>query len=121
MNPDPEMAVTADRRAYPRSPVVVREARCISGIDVFFGYALNVSRGGMFIATMKRRTPGTEYEIRFSLPGLEQTFRCGARVVWVRSYHHGKQHPPGFGLRFIDLPEEDAVAIETWVRSGEWA
>lgn len=108
-----------DRRAHPRSPIVVREARCICGIDVFFGYALDVSRGGMFISTSKQRKPGEIYEIRFGVPGLERTFECRARVVWARRYHSDSRLSPGFGLQFLDLPEEDARIIDEWIRSVE--
>ena len=107
----------ADRRVNPRSPIVVREARCISGIDVFFGYACNIGRGGVFIATPKKRGVGEVHEIQFVLPGLERTFRCRARVVWLRRYRHDSLDSPGFGLEFIDLPEEDGLAIEAWVQS----
>lgn len=104
-----------DRRAYPRSPVVVREARCISGMEVFFGYAQNVSRSGLFIATSKRRSAGEIYDIQFSLPGGERQFHCKARVVWVRPYSQGSPYPPGFGLQFIDLPDQEAEEIDNWV------
>ncbi|MBI5441252.1 MAG: hypothetical protein HY900_08590, partial [Deltaproteobacteria bacterium] len=50
----------AERRMYPRSPIVIREARCLAGMDVFFGYAVNVSRDGLFISTpaSRKRLPG---------------------------------------------------------------
>ena len=112
-----EYPIEVDRRAHPRSPIVVRETRRISGIDVFFGYAQNISRGGAFIATPKKRMPGETHEIEFTLPGVDQTFLCQARVVWARSYRPGSPHPPGFGLEFIDLPEEDALVIDAWVHS----
>lgn len=105
-----------DRRAHPRSPIVVREARCICGIEVFFGYALDVSRGGLFISTTKRRPIGEIHEIQFSLPDLARTFQCRARVVWNRTYVPDSHRPPGFGLQFVDLPEEDAEQIADWVR-----
>ena len=108
-----------DRRAHPRSPIVVREARCICGIDVFFGYALDVSRGGMFISTTKKRKPGEVYEIRFIVAGLERSFECRARVVWTRNYRPDSRLPPGFGIQFLDLPEEDARTIDEWVRRVE--
>ncbi len=105
----------ADRRAHPRSPVVVREARCIAGMEVFFGYATNISRSGLFISSPRVRSPGEVFEIRFRLPGVERTFSCRARVVWVRPYRHGSPLPPGFGLQFQDLPDEDSRAIDEWV------
>lgn len=109
---------SADQRVHPRSPIVVREARCICGIDVFFGYARNISRGGVFIATPKKRKPGEVYEIQFSLPGVERSFRCRARVVWVRGYRHDSHLQPGFGLQFLDIAEEDAEAIDAWVKAA---
>ncbi len=115
MSDHPE-AAGPDRRAHPRSPIVVREARCICGIDVFFGYALDVSRGGMFLSTTKRRKVGEVYEIRFSIAGLDRTFECRARVVWNRGYQAEPRLSPGFGVQFLDLPEEDARILDEWVR-----
>jgi len=74
-----------DRRTSPRSPIVVREARCIAGMEVFFGCATNVSRSGMFIATPKLRDLNEEYQIQFRLPGSGREIRCRARVVWSRT------------------------------------
>ena len=105
----------ADRRVYPRSPVVVREARCICGMEVFFGYAQNISRSGLFIGTPKHRAPGSVYEIQFRLPGVEGEFRCKAKVVWTRRFQADPRLSPGFGLTFVDLPTEEADRIGEWV------
>lgn len=105
----------ADRRTNPRSPIVVREARCIAGMDVFFGCATNVSRSGIFIATPKLRDLNEEYQIQFRLPGSDHEIRCRARVVWTRHYRHGSPHAPGFGLQFTDLSPEDTAALDGWV------
>ncbi len=115
MTPPPTESQRPERRAHPRSPVVVRQARCIAGMEVFFGYATNVSRGGMFISTPRLRSPGEEVAIRFELPGLDRVFACRARVVWTRPFRPGSPYPPGFGLQFLDLPEEDARRIGEWV------
>jgi uncharacterized protein (TIGR02266 family) len=108
----------ADRRAALRSPIIVREARCIAGMDVFFGYASNISRSGLFISTSvpHKRSAGDVVEIRFTLPGVNRLVACPATVVWTRPYRKDQHHPPGFGLKFLDLPEEDARAIERWVQ-----
>lgn len=105
----------ADRRANPRSQIVVREARCVGGMEVFFGCATNVSRSGMFINTPKLRDLNEEYAIQFRVPGSGREIRCRARVVWARHYHQGSPHAPGFGLQFLDLAPEDAAAIDAWV------
>ncbi len=110
-------ASEANRRIHTRSPILVREARCIAGMDVFFGYALNVSRGGLFVSSSKKRAPGEVFSIQFSLPGNPRTFTCQAEVVWARSYRHDSRLPPGFGLKFLDLPDEEAEYIDEWVGS----
>lgn len=119
MNGEPQRDGGIDRRINPRSPIVVCAARCISGMDVFFGYAVNISRGGAFISTTKYRKPGEVHPIRFTLPGLDRTFECRARVVWLRRYRNDSLLPMGFGLQFLDLPEEDAQAIDDWVGAAE--
>jgi uncharacterized protein (TIGR02266 family) len=82
-------------------------------MEVFFGYAQNISRSGLFIGTTKQRPVGTEYEIQFRLPGLARDFRCMSRVVWVRPFR--PSIPPGFGLEFLGLSEEDKNLIDEWV------
>lgn len=112
-------ASEANRRLHTRRPILVREARCIAGMDVFFGYALNVSRGGLFVSSSKKRTPGEIFTIQFSLPGNPRTFTCQVEVVWTRSYRHGTHQPPGFGVKFLDLPEEEAEYIDEWIASRQ--
>lgn len=107
-----------DRRTSPRSQMVVREARCIAGMEVFFGCATEVSRSGLFIATPKVRDTDQEYEIQFKLPVGGREIRCRARVVWARRYRHDSPDAPGFGLEFIDLSAEDAAAIDAWVEEA---
>ncbi|MBI5017260.1 MAG: PilZ domain-containing protein [Deltaproteobacteria bacterium] len=107
--------IAGERRANPRIPVVVREAQCRVGIDVFFGCAVNVGRGGLFISSVRPRHPGEVHEIQFEVPGLDRIFRCRARVVWSRRYAAKSSRSPGFGLQFLDLPQEDRRALEAWV------
>jgi hypothetical protein len=38
-------------------------------------------------------------------------------VVWQRQFKKKSSFEPGMGLKFIDLPEADAVAIDGWVKS----
>jgi len=73
----------------------------------------------MFVATTKVRLPGSFWEIQFRLPGRDQPFRCRARVVWSRAYRQGHFLSSGFGLQFLDLPEEDGLWIDGWVATSE--
>ena len=107
----------SERRTHPRSPIVVREARCIAGMEVFFGHAANISPGGLFIATSapRKRTVGETVEIQFCLPGSDRAIRCRARVAWIRQYRQGDFATPGFGLQFLDLAPEQRAEIEAWL------
>lgn len=110
---------TPNRRARPRTHIVVQEVRLSFGTDVFFGCALDISRGGLFISAVRKRSPGEVHEIRFRLPGLDHEFACRACVLWVRRFEQGSRVPPGFGLKFLDLPEGEAVLIDRWVAEAE--
>lgn len=109
------MSGPADRRAWPRSPLVVRGAQCLLGKEVFFGCALNVSRGGLFISSVRRRPVGEVCAIRFGLPELPGSFHCQARVVWSRPFAPDSPLSPGFGLEFLDLAEGARQQLEAWV------
>lgn len=121
MDKEPPSSQPDERRARPRSPVVVQETRVIAGADVFFGCALNVSRNGLFISGLRRRSPGEVHEIRFRLPGLDRTFVCRAEVAWTRAFEQGSRLPPGFGLKFLDLSAEDLADLDRWVEAAQAA
>ncbi len=106
----------ANRRAYPRSPVVVRQAKMRDGREVFFGYASNISTSGLFVSSPKPRKPDEVFDIEFTLPGvLDKRFSCKCRVVWSRSYKSEAPYPAGFGVEFIGLSEEDRKYLKSWV------
>jgi uncharacterized protein (TIGR02266 family) len=103
-------------RRASRSPLIVEKIPCGDGQKTLFGYAKNVSRGGLFIATVKPREPGEEFMIELTLPtNPRHTFRCRCEVVWKRLFQRKSSHEPGMGLRFLDLSEVDGYKIDEWV------
>jgi uncharacterized protein (TIGR02266 family) len=99
-----------------RQPLTVLKATNNSGPKTLFGYACNISRSGMLISTINPRKPGSRYEVEFSLPEPANVVaRCECEVVWKRTWAKEDRHRPGMGLRFLDLSEEAAAAIEEWV------
>lgn len=113
----PEYAeVQKNQRCATRSALIVEKIPCGDGHKAFFGYAKNISRGGLFIATVKPRDPGDEFLIEFSLPTKPpQKIRCNCQVVWKRHFHRKDLHEPGMGLRFLDLATPDGDRIDGWV------
>jgi hypothetical protein len=99
-----------------RQPLTVLKATNNGGPKTLFGYACNISRSGMLISTINPRKPGSRYEVEFALPKPANVVaRCECEVVWKRTWAKEDSHRPGMGLRFVDLCEEAAAAIEDWV------
>jgi uncharacterized protein (TIGR02266 family) len=115
---DNQRRVQADRRLNLRKPLIVLQARMEDDTKSFFGYAKNISRGGMFIASVNPKEPGSHFKVEFPLPGPEGVhIACSCEVVWKRSYSPKAIYEPGMGLKFVDLSDDVADAIEKWVHS----
>jgi hypothetical protein len=105
------------RRALP-VPITVLRADSETSPKTFFGYARNLSRSGMLIATTNPREPGTQYRLEILLPEpLNLVAVCNCEVVWQQRYARGRCHEPAMGLRFLDMPPEVADVIENWIRT----
>jgi uncharacterized protein (TIGR02266 family) len=107
-----------DKRCTLRVPLIVEKLPCGDGRKTFFGYARNLSRGGAFIATVNPRDIGEQFDLHLTLPpsaGL--ILRCRCEVVWRRQFEQVGKPEPGMGLRFLDLPQETAAALERWLLS----
>lgn len=116
---DPEYAAEQkNQRLNTRAPLIVEKIPIDDGHKTFFGYAKNISRGGLFIATVNPKEPGEEFTIEITLPTTPQyTFRSRCEVVWKRHFRKKDPHDPGMGLRFVDLDQADAEKIDAWVES----
>lgn len=115
----PEYAVEQkDLRRNLRSPLIVEKIPCGDGYKTFFGYAKNISRGGLFIATVKPRDPGEEFTIELTLPVKPRhIIRCRCEVLWKRHFQKKGPYEPGMGLRFLDLADADGDIIDAWVEA----
>ena len=104
------------QRRTARAPLIVEKVPCGDGVKTLFGYAKNVSRGGLFIATVKPREPGEVFMIEMTLPtNPRHRLRCQCEVVWKRHFQRKENLQPGMGLRFIDLSVADGDKIDEWV------
>ena len=109
-----------DLRQALRAPITVLQADCTDGHKTFFGYAKNLSRSGMMIGTINPREPGSRFWVEFPLPDpVNRVAKCHCEVVWQRRYSREHRYDPGMGLRFLDLPDDVADAIDEWVRELE--
>lgn len=105
-----------NKRCSTRAALIVEKLPCEDGQKTFFGYANNISRGGLFISTVNPREPGEEFIIEFTLTGkTRHTFRCRCTVVWKRHFLKKSPAEPGMGLKFLDLNADDGDKLEAWV------
>lgn len=114
-----ETSPPPDRRRSLRVPLIV--LKVVDGTDrsTLFGYAKQISRSGMFISSISPRRPGERFGIAFEIPDSKATVRCECEVVWNREYKKKSKFEAGYGVKFLDLPETAASAIETWIASQE--
>jgi uncharacterized protein (TIGR02266 family) len=79
------------------------------------GMCLNLSPGGMFIATACPAPAGAEVKLRFMLPGLSDPLSVRAHVVWTRENHPDSNGDAGMGVYFLDPKPSEAALIEVVV------
>ncbi len=117
-SPPEYSAEQKSQRNNLRAPLIVEKIPCEDGQKTFFGYAKNISRGGLFISTVKPREPGEQFTIEIALPTPGKlTFRCLCEVIWKRHFERKSSLEPGMGLKFIDLPTETGDQIDDWVQT----
>ena len=118
MNEEEEPQSQSEKRRYLREPIIVFKVTEDTQHQPLFGYAKNISRGGFFVASINPREPGDIYRISFQIPNTDIIVRCQCEVVWARKYSNSTRIEPGYGVRFTDITEDIAVAIDNWV-SGQ--
>lgn len=107
----------AQKRKHLRSPLIILNIINAGGNKTFFGYGKNISLGGVFIGTVNPRELGDRFRLEIPLPApILKVVQCECEVVWNRQFSKGSSLEPGMGLKFLDMPESDAEAIDRWVR-----
>jgi hypothetical protein len=103
------------KRRVRRSPVIVFKVEEENDRGHLVGYAKNISGSGLFIISINPRTPGEQFSISFQIPDTQISVRCRCKIVWIRKNDPEIKQDPGYGVRFLDIPEEAAQAIDVWV------
>ncbi|OAG27323.1 TIGR02266 family protein [Thermodesulfatator autotrophicus] len=83
---------------------------------LFNEFAENLSEGGIFIKTENPLDVGTEITIEFKLPFLEEPIRVKGQVEWHTNLQGVNKNPPGMGVSFQGLSNEDKEKINKVVR-----
>ncbi len=114
---EPGMVDPERLRRYARRPITatfrVRDAADPTQGDVVFD-SLDVSQGGAFLQSDLLLEVGEVLEVIFAVPGRIRPIRTRARVAWA-TRHDPSKGTPGMGLEFLDLSDEDRLAISEFV------
>jgi len=107
-----------DRRRHPRYPVTLKI--CYTCLDTFFyDYAVNISKGGVYIRTNSPLGMGSRVKLSFTLPGLEHTIETAGVVVRVVEGESDFE-PCGMAVEFDSLSAEDVELINRlWEESTQ--
>ena len=83
-------------------------------------YSVNISSGGVFIATDKVLPENTPLFVEYQLPGSAKPIICKAKVAWVNDPEQLKSArlPPGMGLQFFSLSRENLEELRKFLNSG---
>src|SRR5258708_24099547 len=69
-------------------------------------WAVNISRGGIFINTRKPLAVGTTVRLIISLPDAAFPFDPSGRVARVNEFDNPSNQVPGMGIEFVDVDDE---------------
>ncbi len=78
-------------------------------------WAVNVSKGGMFINTRNPLPVGTTVRLIISLPDTAFPFDITGRVTRVSEFDNPANQVPGMGIEFVDVDDEKKQRIERFV------
>jgi uncharacterized protein (TIGR02266 family) len=73
------------------------------------GLTMNMSDGGLFVATHNIVPVGTELVLNMVLPFEGEPIVLLSKVRWTRPYSAQDDVPPGLGLQFVE-PDASALA-----------
>jgi uncharacterized protein (TIGR02266 family) len=101
-----------DQRQHPRRNIDLSVTLSLESPSHFYVYAgLNVSGGGLFVATDAPLAIGRAVSVRFVLPGWElHPVEATAVVRWIK---HGAD--AGMGVEFTQLSPAARLMIEEFI------
>jgi molecular chaperone DnaK len=111
-----------DKRGGARTPVGLLVRLSYPSLEEFVErFAVNVSRGGVFIRARDPKPVGTLLTIDLRLQGGEPVIRGEGVVRWIRAEGPPALPPqaPGMGIQFTRLDEASQALIERMVASRE--
>ena len=104
----------AQMRRSPRANAYLCIDLC-SEHNFWTGLTMNLSEGGVFVATHVILSPGTLVGLHLELPRSPHRIMTLGEVKWSRAYTGNDDVPPGLGIQFVGLDEASLAAIRKFV------
>lgn len=103
------------RRRTERIPVQLEVE--YTSFDAFLSdYAINLSRGGLFLASQRPAPVGTPVTLRFVLPEETLPVELSGEVAWVNPAGEG-QLIAGMGIEFSQMDPDSERKLARFVKS----
>ena len=103
-------------RAYPRASVSL-DIGLTSEHNFWSGLTMNISEGGVFVATHQSVPVGTLLSLSLTIPDGYPAIVALGEVCWTRPYGGDDDVPPGIGVRFVDVADADLSRVRRFVQS----
>ena len=78
-------------------------------------WAVNISRGGMFINIRDPKPVGSMVRLIVSLPDSAFPFDLTGKVIRTQEYDGTGDQMPGMAIEFVDVDEEKRARLERFV------
>jgi molecular chaperone DnaK len=108
-------AMPADKRSEPRVPVELELRLAYGSMDDFIErFAMNISRGGIFVRTRDPSPPGTIVLLDIALESGDHVIRGSGVVRWTTppSAPGEPRRDPGMGIKFTELSRESRALVD---------
>lgn len=109
------------RKSTRASIPLLPRYRSSSGFEHVEGQCLDISVGGMFIASSSPCETGTLLRFECTVDAASTPIKGVGRVVWQRTSSGQNDRPSGMGLKFIKLEPGTAEIIELLIREAQLA
>ncbi|MCU0698717.1 MAG: TIGR02266 family protein [Myxococcaceae bacterium] len=111
--PKPAPSPTPARKAERLQHELLVAYRTVDGFIT--DWAVNISRGGIFINTRNPLSVGSVVRLIISLPDAAFPFDLTGRVIRVQPHDPQSDQMSGMGIEFIDVDDEKRARLERFV------
>ena len=113
ITPEEEFRVREDERRAPRAIAHLCIDLC-SEHNFWTGLTMNISEGGVFVATHVLLPVGSLVGLHLELQNQARIMTLG-EVRWSRAYSGDDDIPPGLGIKFVGLDLGALASIRKFI------